>query len=78
LLQFRGQSPQNVLLIGAIPQSLEAGLLMSPQITAAIPRAELEVIKELQRLDHSPQRCWRRPWPGVSAHFSPALDPHSA
>ena len=50
-LEFAGACPQEVLLVGVIPDvtcNLEVGL--SKEVQAAIPKAEAAVLKELERL----------------------------
>ncbi len=62
-LQFAGQDPQEVLLVGVIPdhtQSLEVGL--SDPVRAAIPAAVGAVLEELERLG-SPAAAKAEPQP---------------
>jgi len=63
-LQFAGDDPQEVLLVGVIPadsQHLTVGL--SDAVRAAVPRAVDAVLAELERLGHaaSPQAAPGRP-----------------
>jgi hydrogenase maturation protease len=49
-LQFTGEAPQKVVLLGVIPESLELGLELSDAVQGAVPEIIREVTSELQRL----------------------------
>ena len=55
-LEFRGDPPREVLLVGAIPGTVDHLIGMTPQLRAAVPLAGAEVVKELARLGHPPTR----------------------
>ena len=67
-LDLLGQRPQ-VLLIGVIPSSLEAGTELSAEVEAALPEVERRILVELERLGHpatarirpeTPDLWWKR------------------
>ncbi len=49
---LHGGGPQEVLLIGVVPHSVEPSTELSRRVRRALPRIELEVMKELLRLGH--------------------------
>jgi hydrogenase maturation protease len=49
-LDFAGSGPSEVLLVGAIPGSVEMGVGLSPGLKDAVAGAAAEVLKELERL----------------------------
>ena len=55
-LEFRGDPPREVLLVGAIPGTVDHLIGMTPQLRAAVPLAGAEVVRELARLGHPPTR----------------------
>jgi hydrogenase maturation protease len=50
-LEFSGGGPGEVLLVGVIPQSVEPGVGLSPQVAAAVPAVIEAVTAELARLE---------------------------
>jgi hydrogenase maturation protease len=55
-LEFRGDPPRDVLLVGAIPGTVDHLIGMTPPLLAAVPLAGAEVVKELTRLGFPPIR----------------------
>jgi len=51
-LQFAGQEPQDVLLVGVIPASTEGGVELSPPVAASLEAVVQAVCEELVRLGH--------------------------
>jgi hydrogenase maturation protease len=51
-LQFAGQAPAEVLLVGAVPETIDVGPGLSAPLGAAVPHAIREVLLELERLGH--------------------------
>lgn len=51
-----GDGPEDALLVGIVPASVELRTGLSPQVTAALPRVEAEVVGELERLGLPPRR----------------------
>ncbi|OYW06216.1 MAG: hypothetical protein B7X11_01215 [Acidobacteria bacterium 37-65-4] len=49
-LQFAGQAPAQVLLVGAVPEIIDVGPGLSASLRAAVPDALREVVLELERL----------------------------
>ncbi len=49
-LDFEGNGPNDVLLVGVIPGSVEMGVGLTPGVKDAVTRAAGEVLKELERL----------------------------
>ena len=47
VLDFAGNAPRDVVLIGVVPQSLDGGVALSPAVADAVPRAAQAVITEL-------------------------------
>ena len=67
-LRFLGHRPE-VLLIGVLPESTEAGTELGPAVEAALPEIERKVLSELERLGHpatvrsspaKPDLWWKR------------------
>jgi hydrogenase maturation protease len=55
-LEFRGDPPREVLLVGAIPGTVDHLIGMTGPLRAAVPLAAGEVVKELERLGFPPTR----------------------
>ena len=55
-LQFSGQEPAEVLLVGVVPESCEGSVGLSETVSAAVPDAEAAVVEELRRLGHGVRR----------------------
>ena len=55
-LEFRGDPPRDVLLVGAIPGTVDHLIGMTPPLLAAVPLAGAEVVRELARLGFPPTR----------------------
>ncbi len=55
-LDFLGTCPREVLLVGVIPQQLEADQTLSPVVRAALPDVVARVVAELTRLGFAPTR----------------------
>lgn len=51
-----GGGLEEVLLIGVIPALVEMGTELSPEVRAAMPKVEKEVLRELERFGISPRR----------------------
>lgn len=49
VLDFAGNAPRDVLLVGVTPQTLEGGVTLSDPVQRAVPRAAGVVIAELAR-----------------------------
>jgi hydrogenase maturation protease len=49
-LEFASGGPSEVLLVGVIPEVVEAGVGLSPAVRGALPVVEAEVLEELARL----------------------------
>jgi hydrogenase maturation protease len=49
-LDFAGQCPGDVLLVGVVPANLERGLALSPAVQNSVDAALGEILKELDRL----------------------------
>jgi hydrogenase maturation protease len=52
--EFSGSGPKEVLLVGAIPETVESGIGLSDAVSDAVPQAVDEVIAELRRLGTAP------------------------
>jgi hydrogenase maturation protease len=50
LLEFRGDAPRDVLLVGVIPQRVGQGVGLTPAVAGALPAVERAVLDELSRL----------------------------
>lgn len=48
--ELAGEAPEEVVLVGVIPDRVEAGTALSPALRAAVPRIEGAVLDELARL----------------------------
>lgn len=48
VLDFAGGAPEDVVLVGVVPQTLEGGMTLSPAVAEAVPRAADAVIALLQ------------------------------
>jgi hypothetical protein len=55
-LELRGDPPHEVLLVGAIPGTVDHLIGMSEPLRAAVPLAAAEVVKELERLGRPADR----------------------
>lgn len=51
-----GGELKEVLLVGIIPATVEMGTELSPEVRAALPKVEEEVLRELERYGISPNR----------------------
>jgi hydrogenase maturation protease len=78
-LELHGRCPREVLLVGAIPRTVETGAPLSADMRGALPAVERRVVDELERLGAPPVRrafprqphpWWERSEPCASA--SPA------
>jgi hydrogenase maturation protease len=49
-LELAGTGPEDLLLVGIVPGSVERGLGLTPAVAAAVPRAAAAVLEELRRL----------------------------
>ncbi len=49
VLDFAGNGPSDVVLIGVVPQSLDGGVALSPAVRDAVPRAAQAVVVELAK-----------------------------
>ncbi len=70
LLEFRGDAPEEFLLVGVVPGEVGTGTGLTPAVREAVPRAAAAVIEELGRLGHPPRPAsvpgdpdiwWERP-----------------
>lgn len=68
-LQISGEQPEELLLVGVIPDTIEQGTELTPSVNAAVPRLVKAVLAELQRLGvpaeklpapSAPDLWWRR------------------
>jgi hydrogenase maturation protease len=48
VLDFAGNAPRDVVLIGIVPRTLDGGVTLSPAVVQAVPRAAEAVIAELR------------------------------
>ena len=55
-LEFAGDAPAEVLLVGVVPDRIAAGTGLSARVRAAAAAAESAVIAELERLGHAGRR----------------------
>lgn len=53
--ELTDSSPGEVILIGVVPQSIDVGTKLSPVVAAAVSEVEALVLKELDRLEASPE-----------------------
>lgn len=69
-LELAGRAPEEVLLVGIVPERVELGTELSPHVRAALPAVEAVVVAELRRLGVEPARrerpaeplvWWERP-----------------
>ena len=49
-LEFAGQGPADVLLVGVVPESTAQGVGMSGAVRSAVPEVEAEIAREIERL----------------------------
>ncbi len=49
-LQFAGDDPRDILLVGIIPDLVDYEVGLSPRVRQALPAAEAAVLEELSRL----------------------------
>ncbi len=65
-LDFAGDGPEEVLLVGIVPGRVEKGLELTPAVEAALPAALEAVVAELGRLgcavERRPDPARPRPW----------------
>ena len=54
-LQFAGDEPREILLVGVIPDQVEHGAGMTDALNKAVPEAEAAVLEELERLGYPAQ-----------------------
>jgi len=47
VLDFAGNAPRDVVLIGVVPHTLDGGITLSPAVVQAVPRAAEAVVAEL-------------------------------
>jgi hydrogenase maturation protease len=52
LLDFRGDGPRQVLLVGVVPGAVDTGVGLSEAVRAGVDAAVLDVLRELERLGH--------------------------
>jgi hydrogenase maturation protease len=64
-LQFAGDDPEEILLVGVIPGVVGHALGMTDAIRAAVPHAEAAILEELKRLGQSPALRDPRPEPDL-------------
>jgi hydrogenase maturation protease len=50
LLEFRGDAPRDVLLVGVVPEHVGNAVRLTPAVAAALPAVERAVLDELERL----------------------------
>ncbi|MFN7987035.1 MAG: hydrogenase maturation protease [Thermoanaerobaculia bacterium] len=55
-LELAGSGPEELLLVGIVPGSVEKGLGLTPAVAAAVPRAADAVLDELRRLGVAVER----------------------
>jgi hydrogenase maturation protease len=55
-LEFAGEGPRDVVLVGVIAKSTDSGVSLSPEVRAALPAAVDAVLAELHRLGAEPKR----------------------
>lgn len=55
LLEFRGDGPRDVLLVGVVPARVETGAGLSDPVRLALPEVERLVLEELRRLGVPPR-----------------------
>ena len=53
LLDFAGQAPRDVVLIGVVPETLDGGTELSADVAAAVPRAAQAVMDALKGIPAS-------------------------
>jgi hydrogenase maturation protease len=53
-LEFAGDGPDEVLLVGVIPGNVEQSVGLTPAVQAAVPAVVDEVLAELERLGYTP------------------------
>jgi len=53
-LEFAGEGPDEVLLVGVIPDNVEQSVGLTPPVQAAVPIVVYEVLAELERLGYTP------------------------
>jgi hydrogenase maturation protease len=49
VLDFAGSAPEDVVLVGIVPETLEGGIALSPAVAAAVPLAADLVLAELAK-----------------------------
>ncbi|MEW6338572.1 MAG: HyaD/HybD family hydrogenase maturation endopeptidase [Acidobacteriota bacterium] len=55
LLEFRGDGPREVLLVGVVPERVETGVGLTEVVRGALPEVERQVVEELRRLGLPPR-----------------------
>jgi len=63
VLDFAGGAPEDVVLVGIVPQTLDGGMTLSPAVAEAVPRAAGIVIALLEWRGKSP--AFRGPLPAM-------------
>jgi len=53
VLDFAGGAPKEVVLVGIVPQTLENGMMLSPAVAGAVPRAAAIVMGEVQKQSYA-------------------------
>jgi hydrogenase maturation protease len=62
VLDFAGNAPPDVVLVGVVPQTLEGGVALSPPVLEAIPRVADAVVAELTKRGIRPEARVARAW----------------
>lgn len=63
--EFRGRGPREVLFVGVVPERTSTSVGLSESVSASVPRAVEEVLRELQRQGASAQRRRRMAAPDI-------------
>jgi hydrogenase maturation protease len=73
-LDFAGRGPEDVTVIGAVPDQVSMSLELSDVIALAVPPAISAIVATLERLGHAVQRkSGPAPDPLVTTHFGQTL-----
>jgi hydrogenase maturation protease len=51
-LEFSGNGPEDVLLVGVVPEKVGSHVGLSGPVRSALEEVEAEVVRELERLGH--------------------------
>ena len=54
LLELWGEAPQEVFLVGVVPERVEVGMELSPEVEKAIPLASEKVLRLVERFSSKP------------------------